>query len=97
MNVTITDVNNKPPYFVGPTAVAVRENTPVGTEVYRLMATDPDEGAMLRYYIDRSISEGKTEEGALVKLDDYDFAAAFILNETNGLLKVSKIFLNIST
>uniref|UniRef100_A0A182PGR0 Cadherin domain-containing protein n=1 Tax=Anopheles epiroticus TaxID=199890 RepID=A0A182PGR0_9DIPT len=91
VNVTITDVNNKPPYFVGPTAVAVRENTPVGTEVYRLMASDPDEGAMLRYYIDRSQSEGKTEEGALVKLDDYDFASAFILNETNGLLKIAKL------
>uniref|UniRef100_A0A182JWJ6 Cadherin domain-containing protein n=1 Tax=Anopheles christyi TaxID=43041 RepID=A0A182JWJ6_9DIPT len=91
VNVTITDVNNKPPYFVGSAAVAVRENTPVGTEVYRLMASDPDEGAMLRYYIDRSLSEGKTEEGALVKLDDYDFAAAFILNETNGLLKIAKL------
>uniref|UniRef100_A0A182QBJ4 Cadherin domain-containing protein n=1 Tax=Anopheles farauti TaxID=69004 RepID=A0A182QBJ4_9DIPT len=91
VNVTVTDVNNKPPYFVGPTAVAVRENTPVGTEVYRLMANDPDDGAMLRYYIDRSQSEGKTEEGALVKLDDYDFVSAFILNETNGLLKIAKL------
>uniref|UniRef100_A0A182YAM2 Cadherin domain-containing protein n=1 Tax=Anopheles stephensi TaxID=30069 RepID=A0A182YAM2_ANOST len=91
VNVTITDVNNKPPYFIGPTAVAVRENTPVGTEVYRLLASDPDDGAMLRYYIDRSQSEGKTEEGALVKLDDYDFVAAFVLNETNGLLKIAKL------
>ncbi|XP_053680882.1 cadherin-23 [Anopheles nili] len=91
VNITVTDVNNKPPYFVGPTAVAVRENTPVGTEVYRLMANDPDDGAMLRFYIDRSLSEAKTEEGALVKLDDYDFVAAFILNETNGLLKIAKL------
>ncbi|XP_058129586.1 cadherin-23 [Anopheles ziemanni] len=91
VNVTVTDVNNKPPYFIGPTSVAIRENTPVGTEVYRLLAADPDEGAMLRYYIDRSQSEGKTEEGALVKLDDYDFVAAFVLNETNGLLKIAKL------
>uniref|UniRef100_A0A182ISV2 Cadherin domain-containing protein n=1 Tax=Anopheles atroparvus TaxID=41427 RepID=A0A182ISV2_ANOAO len=91
VNVTVTDVNNKPPYFVGPTAVAVRENTPVGTEVYRLLAADPDESAMLRFYIDRSQSEGKTEEGVLVKLDDYDFVAAFVLNETNGLLKIAKL------
>ncbi|XP_052863308.1 cadherin-23 [Anopheles cruzii] len=66
-------------------------NTPVGTEVFRLMANDPDEGAMLRYYIDRSQSEGKTEEGVPVKLDDYDFAAAFVLDAANGLLKISKL------
>ncbi|ETN63913.1 hypothetical protein AND_004358 [Anopheles darlingi] len=91
VNVTVTDVNNKPPVFVGPTAISVKENTPVGTEVYRLMANDPDESAMLRYYIDRSQSEGKTEEGVPVKLDDYDFAAAFVLDVNNGLLKISKL------
>lgn len=96
VNITVLDVNNKPPTFVEPEVVYIRENTPVGTYVYRMVATDLDAKPKLRYFIDTNHSEARTEDGVLVKLTDYDFISAFELNPVDGLVRVSFCSLTVS-
>ncbi|XP_055621395.1 cadherin-23 [Toxorhynchites rutilus septentrionalis] len=91
VNITITDVNNKTPYFINPGTISIRENTPVGTYTYRLMAHDLDDGHVLRYYLDVNTSEARSEEGVLVKVSEYDYLSAFSLNSTDGVIRVVKL------
>ncbi|XP_055586421.1 cadherin-23 [Uranotaenia lowii] len=91
VNISIKDVNNKSPHFLEPGTISIRENTPVGTYAYRLIANDPDRDPILRYYMDGNISEARTEEGVLVKLSEYDYMSAFMLNSTDGLIRVVKL------
>ncbi|GAB0096475.1 Cadherin [Sergentomyia squamirostris] len=91
VNISIIDVNNKPPHFADPGTVSVKENTPVGTYVYRLMATDPDVKPILRYSADASSSEARSEEGAIVKISEYDYLSAFEINPVDGLVRVVKL------
>lgn len=87
VNITILDINNKPPTFSGNLGtVIVKENTPVGTYVYRLIATDPDAKPELRYFLDANTSEARNEDGTVVK--DYDYLAHFGLNAIDGLIRV---------
>lgn len=90
VNITIADVNNKLPIFQDPGTVVIRENTAVGTAVFRLKAWDPDSKPILRYRIDNQTSEARSEEGVLIKQGEYDYVSAFQLNEDDGLLKVVK-------
>lgn len=91
VNITILDVNNKPPYYLDPGIIQIRENTPVGTEVYELIAKDPDSNPILRYHIDHQNSEARNEDGALIKIGDYDFISMFDLNPMTGMLKIAKL------
>ncbi|XP_021707792.1 cadherin-23 isoform X2 [Aedes aegypti] len=91
VNISIKDVNNKSPYFLEPGTISIRENTPVGTYAYRLLANDLDKEPILRYYMDSNTSEARSEEGALVKLSEYDYLTAFMLNSTDGLIRVIKL------
>lgn len=91
VNITIADVNNKLPVFQDPGSVVIKENTPVGTRVFRVVALDPDSKPILRYRIDGQSSEARSEEGVLIKPTEYDYLNAFELNEDDGLLKVIKI------
>uniref|UniRef100_A0A1B0CCE9 Putative cadherin egf lag seven-pass g-type receptor n=1 Tax=Lutzomyia longipalpis TaxID=7200 RepID=A0A1B0CCE9_LUTLO len=91
VNITIIDVNNKPPHFADPGTVSVKENTPVGTYVFRLIATDPDVKPILRYSVDPATSEARSEEGAIVKLSEYDYLSAFEINAVDGLVRVVKL------
>lgn len=90
VNITIADVNNKLPVFQDPGTVIVKENTAVGTPVYRVIARDPDSKPMLRYRIDNQTSEARSEEGVLIKQAEYNYLSAFQLNEEDGLLTVVK-------
>ena len=48
VEVTITDVNNKPPRFENDQdSTSVSEDADVGTSVFNYTATDPDETALL--------------------------------------------------
>ncbi|XP_046612201.1 cadherin-23 isoform X1 [Neodiprion virginianus] len=91
VNITIIDVNNKPPVFIDPGTVIVRENTQVGAYVHRIVANDPDIAPVLRYRVDPNSSEARNEEGTLIRVQEYDYLAAFELNALDGLLRVVRI------
>lgn len=93
VNITIEDVNNKVPVFVEPETVIIKENTPVGTYAYRLMANDLDVKPKLRYFIDGNHSEARTEDGVIVKSSEYDYLSAFELNPVDGLIRVRLYFI----
>ncbi len=66
VEVTVIDVNNKPPAFVsgvGTAPVHVTEDANAGHLLTRLEARDPDASAKLRYSIDFERSEAFNEEG----------------------------------
>lgn len=91
VNISIMDVNNKPPTFDEPGRLTILENTIVGTEIYQLVAHDLDADAVLKFYLDATVSEARSEEGVLIKPTDYDFINAFHLNSVDGVLKVVKV------
>ena len=59
--------------------------------VHKLRSVDLDEKPILRYKIDRDLSEARNEDGAVVKITEYDFMSVFDLNTIDGTLKVSRI------
>lgn len=91
VNITVLDVNNKPPAFNELQNVLIKENTVVGTMVYRLVANDLDDEPVLRYFIDSETSEARNENGVLIKPTEYDFMSAFDLSPNEGILRVVKI------
>ncbi|GBP37114.1 Cadherin-23 [Eumeta japonica] len=91
VNITIVDVNNKPPVFFEPGTITVKENIQVGTVIYHVEAHDPDEQPVLRYHIDRESSVAKNEEGILVKLSEYDYLSLWDLNAVDGTLRVVRL------
>ncbi|KMQ96646.1 Cadherin-23, partial [Lasius niger] len=91
VNITILDVNNKPPVFIDPGTVTIRENTQVGAYVHRIMAQDPDVAPILRYRVDPNSSEARNEEGTLIKIQEYDYLAALELNALDGLLRIVRL------
>ncbi|XP_013175482.1 PREDICTED: cadherin-23 [Papilio xuthus] len=91
VNITIVDVNNKPPVLYEPGTVSVMENTQVGTVIYRAQAHDPDEQPVLRYTIDKTGSAARNEEGVVVHLSEYDYLTMWDLNPVDGTLKVVRL------
>ncbi|KAF4517747.1 hypothetical protein B566_EDAN002952 [Ephemera danica] len=91
VEVAIEDVNNKPPTFLDPGNVVVRENTPVGETVAIVRASDPDAKPVLRYHIDAVASEARGESGTLVNQADYNFTAAFALGPVDGQLRMARL------
>ncbi|KAG7306076.1 hypothetical protein JYU34_008659 [Plutella xylostella] len=91
VNISIVDVNNKPPVFVEPGTINVKENTQVGTIIYRAEAHDLDDQPVLRYSIDRDSSIARDEDGVLVPPTDYDYVSLFDLNNVDGSLRVARI------
>lgn len=73
VNISIIDVNNKSPVFNEMQTVYIKENTAVGTYVFKLMATDSDNDATLRYFFDSEMSEAKNENGIIIKQQEYDY------------------------
>ena len=69
VNITILDVNNKPPYFEREfydRPYHVTENVPVGLEIITMRANDPDISANLQYSIDTNASIAKNELGLII-------------------------------
>ncbi|CAG4973752.1 unnamed protein product [Parnassius apollo] len=91
VNITIVDVNNKPPILYEPGTISVMENTQVGTIIYRAQAHDPDDQPVLRYSIDRSGSLAKNEDGVLIPLSEYDYLSPWDLNPVDGTLRVIRL------
>jgi len=91
VNISIKDVNNKPPMLSDLPALRILENTPVGTMVYQIQATDPDQKPILRYKLNAELSEARNEEGGLVRISEYEYIGAFDLDPIQGHLKVIKL------
>ncbi|KAL0881086.1 hypothetical protein ABMA27_002212 [Loxostege sticticalis] len=91
VNITIVDVNNKPPILQEPGTISVLENTQVGTQIYRAQAYDPDEQPVLRYSIDRDSSTARDEDGILIPPTEYDYRALWDLNPVDGTLRVVRL------
>lgn len=87
VNITILDVNNKPPVFVDPGTVKVFENVNSGFYVHRLEAVDLDAHPRLQYSLDPYNSEARNEEGAIVKPSEYNYMDAFEINEVDGVIR----------
>ncbi|CAH1646513.1 unnamed protein product [Spodoptera littoralis] len=91
VNITIVDVNNKPPVLIEPGTITVRENTQVGTQIYRASAHDPDDQPVLRYAIDKTGSVARDEDGVPISVAEYDYLALWDLNAVDGTLKVVRL------
>ncbi|KAJ8730632.1 hypothetical protein PYW08_002045 [Mythimna loreyi] len=91
VNITIVDVNNKPPMLVEPGTITVRENTQVGTQIYRATAHDPDDQPVLRYAIDKTGSVARDEDGIPISMVEYDYLSLWDLNAVDGTLKVVRL------
>ena len=88
VNITILDVNNKSPDIVDPGKIRIEENTPIGTEICRIIAHDLDAEPKLRYYFNANVSEAKTEDGIHLKMSDYNFVKSFHIDENTGVVQV---------
>nr|XP_034827125.1 cadherin-23 [Maniola hyperantus] len=91
VNITIVDVNNKPPILLDPETVHVMENTQVGTIIYRAQAYDLDEQPVLRFALDKTASYAKNEDGVPVPLTEYDYLSLWDLNTVDGTLRVVRL------
>ena len=110
-NITLKDINNKKPRFEfnpeegrGQGYVAtIRENAPSGQIILKVNASDPDSSAVLRYSLDYTKSDARSEDGRLVltspngknsKLRGVDLAKLFVLDEITGVLSVGSVGLD---
>ncbi|XP_050665095.1 cadherin-23 [Leptidea sinapis] len=91
VNITIVDVNNKPPVLMEPGTVHVIENTQVGSVIYRVSAYDPDDQPVLRYAIDRASSFARDEDGVIVPATEYDYLSMWDLNTVDGTLRIVRV------
>lgn len=91
VNITVLDINNKVPTINELETISIRENIPVGTFVYRLIANDLDKESVLRYFFDSDASEARSENGVIVKQTEFDYMSAFDLNPTDGLIRIVKM------
>lgn len=90
VNVSIVDVNNKPPEFPneGLPEVYVSEDALINAYVTKIMATDPDDKPVLRYSFDYSRSEARNEFGVAVDLSN--FVECFSIGPVDGVVRVAK-------
>lgn len=63
----------------------------MGTIIHKIVAIDPDLKPVLRYKIDPNSSEGRNEDGTIIKPTDFNYLSAFDLNSVDGKLKIIKI------
>lgn len=90
VTVHVTDVNNKPPKFNQDSYVQyVSERMPVGENVLKVRATDPDLDADLLYEITQPVMARDKTGVALNPSSPYDYLSAFSINETTGEVEVS--------
>lgn len=90
VRVMVQDVNNKPPVFSKDTYVHwVTESLPVGREVLNVTATDPDNGAKIRYAIEEPIM-ARDKTGSIVSpWNGYNYKNAFRIDGVTGQISVN--------
>lgn len=65
----------------------------VGHIVTKLVANDLDSDARLRYSLDPTGLEGRTEEGRLVRSSEVELSSAFDLDANDGTLRLAKVII----
>lgn len=89
VNVSIVDVNNKPPEFPNDIPdIYVPENAQVNKYVTKITAMDPDDNPVLRYSLDYSRSEARNEFN--IAVDPAYFAECFSIGPIDGVMRVAK-------
>eukprot|EP00095_Tigriopus_kingsejongensis_P008988 snap_masked-scaffold783_size97670-processed-gene-0.6 protein:Tk08988 transcript:snap_masked-scaffold783_size97670-processed-gene-0.6-mRNA-1 annotation:"PREDICTED: uncharacterized protein LOC100879829" len=88
VNVSISDVNNKNPYFEQVEPVTIVENSNTGTFVTRVIAQDPDSNAKLMYSLDDSKSESFNEDDVPINRQLLNVSSLFELERITGDLRV---------
>lgn len=89
VNVSIVDVNNKPPEFPNDLPeVYVPEDAQMNHFVTKLSAFDPDDKPVLRYSFDYSRSEARNDFGVAVDLSQ--FTESFSIGPVDGVVRVAK-------
>lgn len=89
VNVSIVDVNNKPPEFPNDIPeVYVPEDAQLNHYVTRIVAFDPDDKPVLRYSFDYSRSEARNDFGVAVDLAQ--FTESFSIGPVDGVVRVAK-------
>jgi len=91
INITILDTNNKLPQFLvntpdGVYHAKVKENSPKGTFITQVRGVDPDEKPILRYRLDFNKSEGRNQDGRIVK--GLPLHTIFSLDGNDGILRM---------
>lgn len=90
VNVSIVDVNNKPPEFpVDMPIVDVPEDAKINQFVTKIVAHDPDDKPVLRYSLDYGRSEARNEFG--VSVDQSAFVESFSIGPVDGIVRVAKV------
>lgn len=87
LNITVKDVNNKLPVFdkkLSTSQIHILENAPVGSVIKHIRAEDLDSDGRLRFTIDASSSEARTERGTAVNLKESSLP--FRLDPDTGVL-----------
>lgn len=69
--IAVADVNNKAPVMAEPGIVRVQENVPVGVVLTQLIATDPDERPIIRYWIEHAGTLQEIINGSKNKKKNY--------------------------
>lgn len=90
VNISIIDVNNKPPIITNPGIIHIKENVPAGYFVYKIQAMDLDDSAVLEYSLNANDSEAKNEDSVQVKPSDYNFVELFKIDKQTGTIRVAK-------
>ncbi len=90
VNVTVIDVNNKPPSFASSELKPIRvlENARPGHFLTKLKASDPDSSSKLRYFLDAENSEAKNEEGRILTRREADAEDLFEIDSQSGEIRV---------
>ncbi|KAG1683802.1 Cadherin-23 [Nymphon striatum] len=90
VNITINDINNKPPSFVPFQEITILENVKHGHFITQVQANDPDDRPILRYSINNDESEAFLEDGALINKALYDVSGSFEIDAVDGSIQVSR-------
>ncbi|KAB0799063.1 hypothetical protein PPYR_06943 [Photinus pyralis] len=90
VNITISDVNNKPPTLSIPSTLKLREDIQVGSIVTKLEGQDLDTSASLRYTLDPLRCEAKTEYGVSLSAAEYNCLSIFKVGQFDGSLVIAK-------
>ncbi len=88
VNITVIDVNNKPPIFRHMAPVTVKENVHTGHLLGTLEASDLDSSAELRFSIDFASSEAFDETGLLLSAAEASLGRLFEVDPASGDMRV---------
>ncbi|CAG0889558.1 unnamed protein product [Cyprideis torosa] len=89
VNISVVDINNKPPKLSDPGTVRIPETEGNGYFVTRLEAWDPDSDSAIYFFIKPSDSQAKDEENNAVSRTDFNFTSMFRIDPKSGVIRLT--------